>query len=521
MDLKQNNLTKKAMKVSAGALATLSILSNSAFALSPRDIVKKAKSLVAPTVAAVATTAAAASVIGVTGVLVWKLIDLKGEEVEVPIDINDLIDKIDLTTREKMLESFKSVGECLRLEEKAFKSSYVSLEKNVKEDDYESKFEENYKKIFLDYMGLALGVQPFTDNNDNRTLSNEERILNCIKSAIEEGKINVPNKLQLIEGQQPEENESTPEINKEESVVQTDSASQSVEVKDEETKAKAEILDVTTGENEAEEENTQATEENEEKGAAPATVEDESKQEADAKPEEEQEVDSNTAAEEKKTEELPAKEAPVEENNTPVVDEAKKEDKLPEEVTTVDKEVSKEEAKPLTKKEKKEAEKAKLKEQNTKLKNLKKDIENVKLEELDAEGAKALLTGKECYAKQLLSILNEDVTKNKNIVNSLDAIVNLGSGENNNGMTIYEEMYDFVGSIKDSIDMAEVSKEFKFYGNCHQEIRENVRLVINSLFDFSEKCFKEYDNKSKRSIDDIIKKVKERNNRLVNVAKSK
>ena len=328
MDLKQNNLTKKAMKVSAGALATLSILSNSAFALSPRDIVKKAKSLVAPTVAAVATTAAAASVIGVTGVLVWKLIDLKGEEVEVPIDINDLIDKINLTTREKMLESFKSVGEYLRLEEKeAFKRSYASLEKNVREDDYESKFEENYKKPFLCCMGFALGVQPFTDNNDNRTLSNEERILNCIKSAIEDGKINVPNKPQSMGEQQPEENKDIP---KEESVVQTDSASQSVEVKDEETKAKAEILDVTTGENEAEEENTQATEENEEKGAAPATVEDESKQEESwycasylgplfglpgivSK----KEVAKNVTVE---------KETPIEENTTPVNDQAELED---------------------------------------------------------------------------------------------------------------------------------------------------------------------------------------------------
>lgn len=329
MDLKQNNLTKKAMKVSAGALATLSILSNSAFALSPRDIVKKAKSLVAPTVAAVATTAAAASVIGVTGVLVWKLIDLKGEEVEVPIDINDLIDKIDLTTREKMLESFKSVGECLRLEEKAFKSSYVSLEKNVKEDDYESKFEENYKKIFLDYMGLALGVQPFTDNNDNRTLSNEERILNCIKSAIEDGKINVPNKPQSMGEQQPEENKGTLGVNKEESVGQIDPASQPVKVEDEGTvpaNVKTEILDVTTEENEAEEEDTQTTETDEKKSVVSETVEDKSKQEADAKSEEEQKVGSDTAAEEKKTEELPAKEAPVEENNTPVNDQAELED---------------------------------------------------------------------------------------------------------------------------------------------------------------------------------------------------
>ena len=327
MDLKQNNLTKKALKVSAGALATLSILSNSAFALSPRDIVKKAKSLVAPTVAAVATTAAAASVIGVTGVLVWKLIDLKGEEVEVPIDINDLVNKIDLTTREKMLESFKSVGEYLRLKEKeGFKRSYASLEENVKEDDYESKFKETYKEKFLGCMGLALGVQPLTDNSDNRTPSNGERILNCIKSAIEEGKINVPNKPQSMGEQQSEENKGALEVNKEESVVQPDPASQSVEVKDEETKAKAEILDVTTGENEAEEENTQATEENEEKGAAPATVEDESKQEADAKPEEEQEVASN-ADEEKKTEKLPAEKAPeAEENTASVKDQAELED---------------------------------------------------------------------------------------------------------------------------------------------------------------------------------------------------
>lgn len=351
MDLKQNNLTKKAMKVSAGALATLSILSNSAFALSPRDIVKKAKSLVAPTVAAVATTAAAASVIGVTGVLVWKLIDLKGEEVEVPIDINDLIDKIDLTTRKKMLESFKSVGECLRLEEKeAFKRSYASLEKNVREDDYESKFEENYKKPFLCCMGFALGVQSFTDNNDNRTLSNEERILNCIKSAIEDGKINVPNKPQSMGEQQPEENKDIP---KEESVVQPDPALQPVE--DEGTvssKAEVEIGETPTEEDGTEKQkDIQATEENEGEDVAPVTVEDKSKQEVDAKSGEEQKVGSDTAAEEKKTEESSVEKAPVEENNTPVVDEAKKEDKLPEEVITVNKEVGKE-RKPLTKKEK-------------------------------------------------------------------------------------------------------------------------------------------------------------------------
>ena len=330
MDLKQNNLTKKAMKVSAGALATLSILSNSAFALSPRDIVKKAKSLVAPTVAAVATTAAAASVIGVTGVLVWKLIDLKGEEVEVPIDINDLIDKIDLTTRKEMLESFKSVGECLRLKEKeAFKRSYASLEENVKEDDYESKFEENYKKTFLCCMGLALGVQPFTDNNYNRTLSNEERILNCIKSAIEDGKINVPNKPQSMGEQQPEENKGTLEVNKEEPVVQEEhnSASQSVEGGEVvSANVKTEILDVTTEENEAGEENTQATETDEEKSVVSETVEDKSKQEADAKSGEEQKVGSDTADKEKKTEEPSAEKAQVGENNTPVNDQAELED---------------------------------------------------------------------------------------------------------------------------------------------------------------------------------------------------
>lgn len=538
MDLKQNNLTKKAMKVSAGALATLSILSNSAFALSPRDIVKKAKSLVAPTVAAVATTAAAASVIGVTGVLVWKLIDLKGEEVEVPIDINDLIDKIDLTTRKKMLESFKSVGECLRLEEKAFKPSYASLEKNVKEDDYESKFEEKYKKTFLDHMGLALGVQPFTDNNDNRTLSNEERILNCIKSAIEDGKINVPNKPQSMGEQQPEENKGTLGVNKEESVGQIDPASQPVKVEDEGTvfaNVKTEILDVTTEENEAEEEDTQTTETDEEKSVVSETVEDKSKQEADAKPEEKQEVDPN-ADEEKKTEESSVEKAPVEENNTPVVDEAKKEDKLPEEVTTVDKGVSKEEAKPLTEKERKKAEKEEKakkkaeenarkqaeKAENAKLEELKNKINNVNLKGLNAGAAEALLVGKDCYADQLLSILNENVTKNESrIVNSLKGIVNIGSN-GNRGMTVFEEAYRSVNNIMLSIESANLLEKdetyIEIYGNCSSDVRKKIKNVIESLNDFSKKCLKM--DRNEEDVKILVNDLKAYNEKMLNELKT-
>lgn len=540
MDLKQNNLTKKAMKVSAGALATLSILSNSAFALSPRDIVKKAKSLVAPTVAAVATTAAAASVIGVTGVLVWKLIDLKGEEVEVPIDINDLIDKIDLTTRKKMLESFKSVGECLRLEEKeAFKRSCASLEKNVREDDYESKFEENYKKTFLCCMGFALGVQPFTDNNDNRTLSNEERILNCIKSAIEDGKINVPNKPQSMGEQQPEENKGTLGVNKEESVGQIDPASQPVKVEDEGTvfaNVKTEILDVTTEENEAEEEDTQTTETDEEKSVVSETVEDKSKQEADAKSEEEQKVGSDTAAEEKKTEESSVEKAPVEENNTPVVDEAKKEDKLPEEVTTVDKGVSKEEAKPLTEKERKKAEKEEKakkkaeenarkqaeKAENAKLEELKNKINNVNLKGLNAGAAEALLVGKDCYADQLLSILNENVTKNESrIVNSLKGIVNIGSN-GNRGMTVFEEAYRSVNNIMLSIESADLLEKdetyIEIYGNCSSDVRKKIKNVIESLNDFSKKCLKM--DRNEEDVKILVNDLKAYNEKMLNELKT-
>ena len=150
MDLKQNNLTKKAMKVSSGALAALSVFSNSAFALNPNDILKKAKTMVVPAVVTTATATATVSVLGLTGVLVWKIPSLMSEKTEVVSDklIGEIANKIDLATKKKMLESFDKVREHLGLEKEGF-SDFYNLLKKVEEKDYGTNFEKIYEGKFF------------------------------------------------------------------------------------------------------------------------------------------------------------------------------------------------------------------------------------------------------------------------------------------------------------------------------------------------------------------------------------
>lgn len=199
MDLKQNNLTKKAMKVSSGALAALSVFSNSAFALSPNDILKKAKTMVVPAVVTTATAAAAVSVLGLTGVLIWKIPSLMSEKTEVVVSdelIGGIANKIDLATKEKMLTSFDEVRECLGLkkdEKGIFSKLKEDLDTNINKDEYREKFEDNCG-CFFSSVRLLLGEKLFpgknkTGKNKNGKLSESEKsflndVVGKIKAAV-------------------------------------------------------------------------------------------------------------------------------------------------------------------------------------------------------------------------------------------------------------------------------------------------------------------------------------------------
>lgn len=199
MDLKQNNLTKKAMKVSSGALAALSVFSNSAFALNPNDILKKAKTMVVPAVVTTATAAAAVSVLGLTGVLIWKIPSLMSEKTEVVVSdelIGGIANKIDLATKEKMLTSFDEVRECLGLkkdEKGIFSKLKEDLDTNINKDEYREKFEDNCG-CFFSSVRLLLGEKLFpgknkTGKNKNGKLSESEKsflndVVGKIKAAV-------------------------------------------------------------------------------------------------------------------------------------------------------------------------------------------------------------------------------------------------------------------------------------------------------------------------------------------------
>ena len=191
MDLKQNNLTKKAMKVSSGALAALSVFSNSAFALNPNDILKKAKTMVVPAVVTTATATATVSVLGLTGVLVWKIPSLMSEKTEVVVSkeeidkiISEVASKINLATKETMLGSFSAIRECLELkkdEKEIFSYLNGNLNINVSENRDGSK---NYTNFFK-FVKLLLREKLFPGRKGELSKS-EDRFLNDVVDKIKD-----------------------------------------------------------------------------------------------------------------------------------------------------------------------------------------------------------------------------------------------------------------------------------------------------------------------------------------------
>ena len=490
MDLKQNNLTKRAMKVSAGALATLSILSNSAFALSPRDIVKKAKDVAVPTVVSAATTAATASVIGLTGVLIWKLPSLMGEKAKVisDKDISNIISKINLASKENMITSLNNVKECLglkdedllRKDESLFYKYVGRIRICVKETEYESKFEGNkgYKNCFLNGIRFMLGTKYFPNS---KHLSDDDRecisiIINEIENAIEHGGIEVPKKQskdQKTPGSSPSEQKSK----------QNEKSTS--------TKVEAETIES----NASEEAQVTENESKEEVKENEAEVKDEPEKPAEsAAPAVGSEGKEKT--EDKKVEESSVEISEVTENKAELKDNS-------EEPAPVEAGSEVEEPKKLTEEEKKtEAEQKEKMDAaaNKNLVNLSDEIKKRKL--VLGEGAAEYVSNS--IDKLLEIIVGDNIEDFKE---TSDLVRKLLDTKTNNSIEFMFDRIHIMYSLSMNDKMGKIDKGF--YGSLNDSLKDNVYDVIKNMYSFTKKYYSNLDKKDVKSKNDQIVKLED------------